>query len=91
VIVKPTDVDGVENIHRAEGEPPIAQLTAPKAMPPGCRDWGIRYRDGRRPDDPFGDGSYNATPTNRAQALAEIARTIRVCNEYQLGLSDCPK
>ena len=86
MLVVPTGVDGVELVHRRLEEPAIAELTAPRAMPAGCRTWGIRYRDGNAPAAPFG-GSFNYCPRNRQRALADVEQAIRVCSDFQLGLT----
>jgi len=81
-----TETDGVELVHRSAGELPIAQLTAPRAMPRGVRAWGIRYRDSSHPEQPF-SGPFNAAKKTREKALADVEWVVRVCSDHQLGLA----
>jgi len=84
MLIVATDIDGVELVHRADGEPPIAQLSAPRAT--GFHRWGLRYRDGGHPEAPF-TGPFNVAPRTREAAIADVAYCIRVCSDYQLGLA----
>ena len=69
---------------RQEGEEPFAMLVSPSARGKGVRSWGVEYRDGQS-KKPF-SGHCNLGFSTKAAAVSELARTARVCSEYQLGL-----
>lgn len=76
--------DGREEVRRRPDEAPFAVLDAPRRT--GTRKWGVKYRDGQKPADPFHSPTYNVSPKNRAAAVAELEHSARVCNDAQLGL-----
>ena len=69
-------------VRRQEGEEPFALLVSPSAR--GKGSWGVEYRDGQS-EKPF-SGHCNLGFSTKAAAVSELARTARVCSEYQLGL-----
>ena len=85
MIIKATDQKGVFTVHRRDGEVPFAEMHAPRAR--GGRRWGIKYRDGDRPERPFDPMVFNVGAPNRKKAIEEMEHTLRVCNDYQLGLT----
>jgi hypothetical protein len=75
--------DGHTEIRRHPDEEPFALLTAPRARPD--RRWGITYRSHGQTD---WTAYSNVSTENRAKAIAELERTVRYANDYQLGLTD---
>ena len=75
--------DGVFAVRRRAGEPPFAELHAPRAT--GVRHWGVKYRGPGAPH-PFGTG-FNVMPATREAAMQELEDTVRVCSDYQLCVS----
>jgi len=102
VIIKETREDGIFEAFRREGEPPFAQLRAPRAVrarvlgdetardnliPSTYRRWVIVYRN---PDaqDPFGH-NFNLSKPSFAEAEREFEQIVKICNSHQLGLDSC--
>jgi hypothetical protein len=80
LIVEPEGTPGYEVVRRREGEPCVAVIHHPK----GSRRWHVTYRC---PVGGFADMTPSVSRPTRKAALTEIAATVAICSDYQLGLA----
>lgn len=73
---------GVFEVRRDESEPAFARLMSPSAS--DGRNWGIYWPDA---SGEYGTNSSSHAKT-KADAIYNLDKTVRVCSDYQLGLSD---